>query len=77
MQELDELGAAAAPSSKLHRPTRGRRGRRVPASIRSFRRLVGVRRGVTRNSEEFAMNSYELLRSYYDFIKLFFKKLSS
>ena len=50
MQELDELAAAAAPSSKLHRPTGDRRGRRVPASIRNFRRLVGVRRGVTRNS---------------------------
>ena len=50
MQELDELAAAAAPSSKLHRPTRGGRRRRVLASIRNLRRLAGVRRGVTRNS---------------------------
>ena len=47
-QELDELAAAAAPSSKLHRPTRDRRGRRVPASIRNFRRLAGGWRGIAR-----------------------------
>ena len=63
MQELDEL-AAAAPSMKLLRPTRGRRGRRIPASIRNLRRLAGGGRGIPTNCYEFAMNSYELQRGY-------------